>query len=221
MNRSIALGLGVVAGAALFEVALVPGIVIGGVAVLAPGAVRRARRALFGAKAARLSLAAVVPEKLRLQQSVVKTITFRVAATAIDFTANYMVLGNPTVAAGLTGIGLVAGPVFYFVHETVWNAYLGPSRMTVDVGALAGLGQSGVSTGGGFKVSRAVAKTVTFRTVATMMDFTANILVLGDLATAAGLSAVAFVLGPIVYLGHEKVWERFGPAPAPVGGLGA
>jgi len=80
MNRSIALGLGVVAGAALFEVALVPGIVIGGVAVLAPGAVRRARRALFGAKAARLSLAAAVPEKLRLQQSVVKTITFRVAA---------------------------------------------------------------------------------------------------------------------------------------------
>ena len=38
------------------------------------------------------------------------------------------------------------------------------------------------------------------------MDFTANYVVVGDLATAVGLSAFAFVVGPFVYLGHEKLW---------------
>lgn len=194
MNRTIAVGLGVAAGAALLEVALVPAVVLGGAtAVLAPGLLRRARRAVR-------SLPRGVPKNLRVQQSAVKTVTFRVTATAVDYTANFVVLGDPTIAAGLTGIGLVAGPFFYFVHETAWNYYHGPSRMTVDV----------APTTGGFQVSRAVAKTITFRSIATVMDFSTNLLVLGDLATAAGLSAVAFVLGPIVYLGHEKVWERFG-----------
>ena len=42
------------------------------------------------------------------------------------------------------------------------------------------------------------------------MDFTANYVVVGDLATAAGLSALAFVVGPFAYLGHEKLWDYYG-----------
>jgi hypothetical protein len=34
--------------------------------------------------------------------------------------------------------------------------------------------------------------------------------VVGDLVTAAGLSASGFILGPFVYLGHEMVWDRYG-----------
>jgi hypothetical protein len=34
--------------------------------------------------------------------------------------------------------------------------------------------------------------------------------VVSDLATAVGLTAVGFVLGPFVYLGHEMAWEKFG-----------
>jgi uncharacterized membrane protein len=55
-----------------------------------------------------------------------------------------------------------------------------------------------------------LAKTITFRTIATIMDFTTNYVVVGDLATAAGLSAFGFVVGPFVYLGHEKAWGSFG-----------
>jgi uncharacterized membrane protein len=51
---------------------------------------------------------------------------------------------------------------------------------------------------------------ITFRTLASTMDFTANYLVEGDRATAVGLTAVGFVLGPFVYLGHEMAWEKFG-----------
>jgi len=41
------------------------------------------------------------------------------------------------------------------------------------------------------------------------MDFTANYVVVGDVLTAAGLSAFAFVVGPFVYLGHEKAWDYY------------
>jgi uncharacterized membrane protein len=62
----------------------------------------------------------------------------------------------------------------------------------------------------GFTVSRALAKTITFRTLATVMDFTVNYVAVGDVATAVGLSAFAFVVGPFVYLGHEKLWDYYG-----------
>jgi hypothetical protein len=42
------------------------------------------------------------------------------------------------------------------------------------------------------------------------MDFTTNFVVVGDLATAAILSASGFILGPFVYLGHEMVWDYYG-----------
>ena len=56
-------------------------------------------------------------------------------------------------------------------------------------------------------VSRALAKTVTFRLFATIADFTVTFLVVGDAATAAGLVALGFVIGPFVYYGHEKAWK--------------
>jgi uncharacterized membrane protein len=58
-------------------------------------------------------------------------------------------------------------------------------------------------------MSRALAKTITFRTLATAMDFTATFVVVGDVATAATLSAFGFVLGPFVYFGHEKAWDYY------------
>jgi len=76
---------------------------------------------------------------------------------------------------------------------------------------------------GELTISRALAKTITFRTIATTMDFTTNFVVVGDLATAAMLSASGFILGPFVYLGHEMAWDYYGspgartrepPAPA-------
>ena len=46
MNRYLAVGLTVVAGAALVEAALIPGVVIGGAAVLAPRYLPKLRRGL-------------------------------------------------------------------------------------------------------------------------------------------------------------------------------
>jgi uncharacterized membrane protein len=224
MSRSVAVGLTILAGAALFEAALIPGVVIGGAAVLAPRylpGLRRRLRPLFGAAGSRRAgrpvsdppadmAADMAPPAAAsgagiaafgIKQAIAKTITFRIIVTTLDFTTNVLVIGELATAAGLSTFNLVAGPLFYFSHEAVWN-YLGPAE-TVDVPA------------GGFTMSRALAKTITFRTIATVVDFTANYVVVRDVATAAGLSAFGFVLGPFVYLGHEKAWEYFGTRRAP------
>ncbi|WP_158814131.1 DUF2061 domain-containing protein [Methylocapsa sp. S129] len=217
---STAATIGVIAaGVALFEVALIPGMVLGGAAVLAPRllpGLGRRLQPLFNSTVRRpaepeiLPLdrpglkapLAVLPAKLAIRQAVAKTITFRIIVTALDFTSNYVVLGEIATAAGLSAFALVVGPVFYLVHETAWN-YFGPSDSAVDVSFLLP-GRRGLT------INRALAKTITFRTLATAMDFTTLYVVVGDLATAAGLSAFGFVVGPFVYLGHEMVWDHYG-----------
>jgi uncharacterized membrane protein len=230
MQRYVTVGLSVLAGAALFEAALVPGLVIGGAAILGPRYLPKLGRRLrpaFGATARRRTApaprvpsrgqaeappqAAVLP-RLGIKQAVAKTITFRIIVTTLDFTTNYVVIGELATAAGLSAFNLVAGPLFYLGHEAAWN-YFGPAEGAVDVSAVLPL-QSGAITPssgrGGVMISRALAKTITFRTIATVVDFTTNYVVVGDIVTAAGLSAFAFVVGPFVYLGHEKFWDYYG-----------
>jgi len=228
MNRYTMLGLSVLAGIALFEVALIPGMAIGGAAMLAPKYLPRLRRRLQptftsavrdrtepatpASERSDVKGALLAPAGLRIEQAVAKTITFRVIVTTLDFTTNYLVIGELTTAAGLSAFGLVAGPLFYLVHETAWN-YFRPSGIAVELPRLLPLqmdSKAALAGGGGFTISRALAKTITFRTIATAMDFSANYMVVRDLATAVGLSAFGFVVGPFIYLGHEMAWDYYG-----------
>jgi uncharacterized membrane protein len=228
MNAYLAVGLTALAGAALVETALIPGLVIGGAAVLGPAmlrnmrprSVRRTRKANWSSKPApaiTLNHGTLQPlmrsaRSLGVKQAILKTITFRIVVTTLDFSANYFVIGNVGTAAGLSAISLAAGPVFYFVHETLWNYYQ-PTASEIGFGLpLRRRSVEDTADPSAFRtliVSRAVAKTITFRTIATIMDFTINFIVVRDVATAAGLSAFGFFLGPFVYLGHEKAWEYF------------
>jgi uncharacterized membrane protein len=100
--------------------------------------------------------------------------------------------------------------LLYLAHETAWN-YLHHGDGAVDVSSFVPL-PSGAGTEGeerGLTISRALAKTITFRVIATAVDYTALYVVVGDPLTAAGLAAWGFVVGPFVYWGHEKFWERF------------
>jgi uncharacterized membrane protein len=226
MSRYLTAGLTILAGAALLETALVPGLVIGGAAVLAPKylpGLRRRLRPLFATaggpqtanrpdakrkpEAKPSTPVALAPASFGIKQAIAKTITFRIIVTTLDFTSNYVVIGELATAAGLSTFNLVAGPLFYFTHETAWN-YFGPAGEAVDMRAPLRPHPDASQTAG-FTISRALAKTITFRTIATVVDFTANYVVVRDLATAAGLSAFGFFLGPFVYLGHEKAWDYF------------
>jgi uncharacterized membrane protein len=216
MKRYVTVGLTVLAGVALFEVALVPAVVIGGAAVLAPKYLpklrKRLRPMLNATVRRRTKPAAPLPEdrldaeapaavlpKFAIGQAIAKTITFRIIVTTLDFSTNYLVIGELGTAAGLSTFNLVAGPLFYLGHEAAWS-YLGPTEAAVDLP---------VTVGGGFTISRALAKTVTFRTIATAMDFATNYVVVGDVAAAVVLSASGFILGPFVYFGHERAWDYF------------
>jgi uncharacterized membrane protein len=228
MNRYVTIGAAVLAGAALLETALIPGVVIGGAAVLAPKYLPRLRRQLeplFGSPARpRARRAAPRSERqqaeaptapgatLGIKRAIAKTITFRIIVTTLDFTTNYVVIGELATAAGLSTFNLVVGPLFYLAHETAWN-YFGPSGDAVNVSTVLRLRQdaSPPADGEGVTISRALAKTITFRTIATVMDFTVNYVVVGDVVAAAGLSAFAFVVGPFVYLAHERAWDYYAP----------
>ncbi len=221
----------IAAGVALFEVALIPGMVIGGAAVLAPKYLpkylpkprRRLRPLLNSTVRRRVEPAASSPDRsdvrgpsaaagLGIKQAVAKTITYQTVVTTLDFTVNYVVIGEFATAAGLSAFGLVVRPVFYLIHETAWN-YLGASDKRVELAALLAIrpdAKAPLAALGGLTISRALAKTITFRTIATVMDFTANFVVVGNVATAAALSASGFVLGPFVYLGHEMAWDYYG-----------
>jgi uncharacterized membrane protein len=225
MDRYVTVGLGVLAGAVLFEAALIPAIVIGGGAVLAARylAAPRSRRLPDtekvgqaqrrpGAELAprqndepRISL----PAGLRIKQAVAKTITFRIIVTGLDFSTNYLMLGEIAVAAGLSAFSLAVGPGFYFLHEALWN-YLTPPGSDVNLPALRAPAADAPAAPNGIAINRPLAKTITFRTIATALDFTTNYIVITDAATAVALTAFGFVLGPFVYLGHEMLWDHYG-----------
>jgi len=224
MNRYMTVGLSVLAGVTLFEVALIPGVLIGGAALLAPEYLPKLRRRLQPARDAmvrpRIEPPAPLPDRqdgkptpsvpdgLAIKQALAKTISFRIIATTLDFTSNYVVIGEFATAAGLSTFSLILGPLLYFAHETAWN-YFGPSGTAVDLRAVLPL-QPGAEAGPDeFAISRALAKTITFRTIATVIDFTTNYVAIGDLAMAAGLTAFGFVVGPFVYLGHEMAWDCY------------
>ncbi|MGA8650215.1 MAG: DUF2061 domain-containing protein [Xanthobacteraceae bacterium] len=236
MKPYVTVGLSVLAGVALFEMALVPGILIGGAAVLAPrylpkGYLPKLRRRLqplsertVHRRAA--TAAASLPEapgigtaqyplpKFAIGRAVAKTITFRIIVTTLDFSTNYLVIGEFATAAGLSTYNLIAGPLFYLGHEAAWN-YFGASEAAVDLAALAPMAAAANARPGilgGLTISRALAKTITFRTIASAMDFATNYFVVRDVGQALILSASGFVLGPFVYFGHEKAWEYFSPS---------
>src|SRR5215831_7111582 len=179
MSRYVTVGLTVLAGAALFEAALIPGIALGCAAVLAPkylpklgrrlrprsnAVQRRAAPAARPPSPADVEAPAAIPE-LRIGQAIAKTITFRIIVTTLDFTTNYVVIGELQTAAGLSAFNLVAGPLFYLAHETAWN-YFGKPGTAVDVELLPPDAGPGSPQWGNFTISRALAKTITFRTIA-------------------------------------------------------
>jgi uncharacterized membrane protein len=213
--RPTTIALSALAGAALIEAALIPGMAIGAVAVLAPKFLPRTfsrmRRRRPQQKPVVTRAKALAPEVLakgEIRRVIFKTITFRTIVTSLDFTSNYIVIGNLASAAGLSAFSLAAGPFFFFLHEMLWRKY-GPALANAEIALPAPT----LSSTGGFRINRPLAKTLTYRACATTSDFSVNYVVVGDLAAAAGLTAFGFIVGPFVYYYHEKAWDRLSPSP--------
>ena len=223
----------VVAGTAIVEAALIPGLLIGGAAVLAPrllprgmlsgGSNRRRRTAPSATPAAPTAQPAAAPApgepaSFDPWRAAVKTITYRVMVTTADFGANYFVIGELATAAGLSSVSLVAGPIAYFAHEAAWH-YYGPASarhsnpldatVSVPIPGAANGEDNGRTRFASVKVSRALAKTVTYEGVTAVSEFSVNYLFVRDLAAAAGLTAFSVVIAPLVYYVHEKGWDYY------------
>jgi uncharacterized membrane protein len=221
----------VVAGAAVVEAALIPGLLIGGAAMLAPRLLPRDMLSGLGDRLRRTASSPVPsaptaqsmeapasgePASFDTWGAVVKTVTYRVIVTTADFGANYFVIGELATAAGLSSLSLVAGPIAYFAHEAAWH-YYGPAsaRHSNPLEATVQLPIPSAAEGednGRFasvKLSRAVAKTLTYEVVTGVSEFSVNYLFVRDLAAAAGLTAFSVVISPFVYYVHEKAWDYY------------
>jgi uncharacterized membrane protein len=220
MKSSTIAGLGLFAGAAAIEAALIPGLVLGaGVILIAKPLMSRratlrkrtsavASRAGTNTPAVAMSSQRATPAPFEVKQAIIKTITFRIIATSVDFTSNMVVIGNFGTAAGLSAFGLVGAPLFYFCHEVLWNR-LAPAGTRVDVGALLNSNKTSSLMGQKLTMNRALAKTITYEVVTITVDFAANFVATGDVAVAGGLTIFAAAVSPIIYFGHEKLWEHF------------
>jgi uncharacterized membrane protein len=203
----------VAAGAAIFEAALIPGLLIGGAAVLAPRLVPHGTLSRLKLRQAAPSPAAPAarsasppasgePAAFDTWRAIVKTFTYRAIVTTVDFGANYVVIGEPITAAGLSSLSLVAGPIAYFAHEAGWH-YYGPA-VTQNTNA-----SEGQVRFAGITVSRALGKTITYEGVTAVSEFGANYLFVRDLVAAAGLTAFSVAIAPIVYYVHERAWDYY------------
>ncbi len=226
----------VAAGAAIIETALIPGILIGAAAVLAPRLFPRdmlnglreklrptAPSTVRSAPMAHPAAPPVcsAPASFDTWRAVVKTLTYRVMVTTVDFGANYVVIGELASAAGLSSMSLVAGPIAYFAHEAAWH-YYGPASarhpnpleaaVHVPLPGAADREENQQTDFVGVKVSRALAKTITYEGVTAVSEFSVNYLFVRDLAAAAGLTAFSIVISPFVYYVHEKAWDYYDAA---------
>lgn len=88
-------------------------------------------------RAKRATVVAETESEGGLSRTIWKTITFRGLVTTLDFSANYVALGNAAAAAGLSAFGFVIGPFVYLGHEMAWEKFGGLSVKPVE---LPGLG---------------------------------------------------------------------------------
>ena len=231
----------VVAGAAIVEAALIPGLLIGAAAVLAPRLLPRDMFRGLGdtlgwtAPSPAQALPASIPHSPEAPASgepaffdtwraVVKTFTYRMMVTTVDFGAVYLVTGEVATAAGLSTLSLIGGPIAYFAHEAAWHYYSpasarhrNPLEATVHV-PIPGAGEGDENRQTRFssiKVSRALAKTVTYEVVTAVSEFGANYLFVRELAAAAGLTTFSIVIAPLVYYVHERGWDYYDTTRSP------
>ncbi len=208
----------VAVGAATVEFALVPAMLIGGAAWLAPKALGKLRRRTKTASVRNRETPSASSKPgdhrhsgffnwrdVAITQSASKTVTFRVISTGLDFGWNYLLLGEVATAASLTGFSLIAAPTFYFLHETIWNRYW--PRGAVDSEARTAFQIS--SDTRRFAISKTMAKTITFRTFASISEFSVNYFVVRDVVLATKLSAFSIVAGPFIYVAHERAWVNY------------
>jgi uncharacterized membrane protein len=110
-------------------------------------------------------------------RAVVKTVTYRVMVTTIDFGANYVEIGELVTTLALSSLALVDGPIPHFATSGL-GTITAPPR-----GGEQGNGWTAFAS---FKVSRALAKTVTYEVVTAVSEFGANYLFVPDVVAAAG-----------------------------------
>jgi uncharacterized membrane protein len=216
----------VVIGGVFIEAAIIPGMLLGCSAFLAPKALKTLLRTsgpankrykkIVTTSAKAIAAPEFIAHIIKPSRSITKAFTFRVVSTSLDFGWNYAILGDIGVAAGLSSVSLVVAPIFYLVHETAWNIHRAQNLMSERVDHHISLTPSSVRSMRGPRLITAsinskVYKTITYRIFATLSEFGTNYVFARNVPQALSLTAFSAIIGPFIYYGHEIMWEYIEP----------
>ena len=164
------------------------------------------------AQASAKSPASLLP-RFAMGQAIAKTITYRLIVTTLDFTTNYIVIGELATAAGLSTFNLVARPLFYFAHEAGLELSR-PSRIRCRAAASHADRRGSRAGRRLLPRSHCQPRARQDRHLPHAGDHHGlhHQLCGGRQYRTGGHPArrPGFVLGPFVYYGHEKAWDYFG-----------
>lgn len=61
--------------------------------------------------------------KVQRKRHLLKSITWRIAATLFTFTVVFILTGNIKISLGIGGIEFVGKLLLYYIHERLWYKY--------------------------------------------------------------------------------------------------
>ncbi len=122
-------------------------------------------------------------------RSIAKTISWRIAATAMTFGVSYFWLHDVASSLVLALVANFLKTFAYYAHERGWNAFRWGMELTTESRV------------------RSVTKSMSWRLVATVVTLGVSFFWLNDIKDAAAFVGVAMTVKILVYYVHERGWN--------------
>lgn len=131
-------------------------------------------------------------------RTIAKTISWRIAATAMTFGVSYFWLHDVSSSLALALVANFLKTFAYYAHERGWNGLNWGRGMVTDSRV------------------RSVTKSMSWRLIATVVTLGASFFWIDGIKDAASFVGVAMGVKILVYYLHERGWNALGWGKAPV-----
>jgi uncharacterized membrane protein len=128
---------------------------------------------------------------ITFDRNIGKTITYQTLSSLNDFAFGLVFAGGVAAGGVLAAASTVTEPIFYYIHESIWDAYQHhPENERVDTVA---------------------AKTATYTSANMIRIFTTGWAVTGSFVLAAGYVAFNSVADSLTYATNDAAWRYVWP----------
>jgi uncharacterized membrane protein len=129
------------------------------------------------------------------KRSLAKVISWRVLLTISHFVNGFIVTGSIAIGLQIAGWAAIINSALYWIHERVWN-WVQWNRKPKD-GLMF---QDGLP--------RSTSKMITWRVLINFSNFLIPFFMTGSWGKAAAFFTIAVLVNVLLYIGHERLWNR-------------